>query len=217
MDRLSKLTADAILRNLTTVKMKEVQLLIDAGKELHRRGWVPATGGNLSMRLEDGRVLITRSGAHKGHLTFEDFLYVDLKGNVLEGSGRPSAETLLHLMVYRRYPYVNAVLHVHSMSSTLISKLYDREVVLEGYELLKAFEGVKTHETRLVVPVFENSQDMENLYKLIYPSLMEDTHAFILRAHGIYTWAKSLERALINLEALDFLFECELKLMGVKP
>ncbi len=196
--------------------MKEIQLLIDVGKELHARDWVPATGGNLSVRVDGGNILITRSGAHKGHLTFEDFLLLDIDGRILEGHGKPSAETLLHLMLYRGFPHVKCVLHVHSMSSTLISKLFDTQVVLDGYELLKAFDGINTHETRLIVPIFENSQDMQELYNLIHPSLREDMHAFILKAHGVYTWAKSVERALINLEALDFLFNCELKLLGVR-
>jgi len=190
--------------------------LIDIGKELHRRNWVPATGGNMSVKLEDGRFLITRSGSHKGYMTSEDFLVIDIYGNVLEGKGKPSAETLLHIMIYNAYPWAKAIMHVHSLFSTLISRLLDKEVVLENYELLKAFEGINTHQTVLRVPIFENSQDMHQLYNLIYPQLTQDMRAFILRSHGVYTWASSIERAYINLEALDFLFECELKLIGGK-
>ncbi len=190
--------------------------MIDIGKELHRRNWVPATGGNMSVKLEDGRFLITRSGSHKGYMTSEDFLVIDIYGNVLEGKGKPSAETLLHIMIYNAYPWAKAIMHVHSLFSTLISRLLDKEVVLENYELLKAFEGINTHQTVLRVPIFENSQDMHQLYNLIYPQLTQDMRAFILRSHGVYTWASSIERAYINLEALDFLFECELKLIGGK-
>ncbi len=192
----------------------EVSELIEIGRLLHLRGWLPASGGNLSVRLEDERVLITASGSHKGHLTREDFVVVNLKGEILEGSKKPSAETELHLLVYRLFPQVKSVLHVHSMNSTLISRLTREDIRLEGYELLKAFEGIKSHETIICVPVFENSQDMEELSKKIEKKLREEkVYGFLLRSHGLYTWGKSIREAYIRLEAFEFLFECELRLM----
>ncbi len=192
----------------------EVSELIEIGRLLHSRGWLPASGGNLSVRLEDERVLITASGSHKGHLTREDFVVVNLRGEILEGSKKPSAETELHLLVYRLFPQVKSVLHVHSMNSTLISRLTREDIRLEGYELLKAFEGIKTHETSISVPVFENSQDMEELSKRIEKRLKEEkVYGFLLRSHGLYTWGKSIREAYIRLEAFEFLFECELRLM----
>ncbi|MEJ7553713.1 MAG: methylthioribulose 1-phosphate dehydratase [Aquificaceae bacterium] len=192
----------------------EVSELIEIGRLLHSRGWLPASGGNLSVRLEDERVLITASGSHKGHLTREDFVVVNLRGEILEGSKKPSAETELHLLVYRLFPQVKSVLHVHSMNSTLISRLTREDIRLEGYELLKAFEGIKTHETSISVPVFENSQDMEELSKRIEKKLREEkVYGFLLRSHGLYTWGKSIREAYIRLEAFEFLFECELRLM----
>ncbi len=196
--------------------MREKNLLIEIGKELHKRNWVPATGGNLSVRLSENSILITKSGVHKGYMTSEDFLVVDFDGNVMEGKDKPSAETLLHIMLYKAYPWAKCVLHVHSLNSTVISRVFEKEVVLENYELLKAFEGINTHQAFLRIPIFDNSQNMYELYNLIYPHLTEDLRALILRSHGIYTWASSIERAYINLEAIDFLLECELKLSGGK-
>ncbi len=193
---------------------REISELIEIGRLLHSRGWLPASGGNLSVRLEDERVLITASGSHKGHLTREDFVVVNLKGKVLEGSKKPSAETELHLLVYRVFPEAKSVLHVHSINSTLISRMAQEDIRLEGYELLKAFEGIKTHETSISVPVFENSQDMEELSKRIEKKLREEkVYGFLLRSHGLYTWGKSIREAYIRLEAFEFLFECELRLM----
>ncbi|WPM31428.1 methylthioribulose 1-phosphate dehydratase [Hydrogenobacter sp. T-2] len=193
---------------------REISELIEIGRLLHSRGWLPASGGNLSVRLEDERVLITASGSHKGHLTREDFVVVNLKGEVLEGSKKPSAETELHLLVYRVFPEVKSVLHVHSINSTLISRMAQEDIRLEGYELLKAFEGIKTHETSISVPVLENSQDMEELSKRIEKKLREEkVYGFLLRSHGLYTWGKSIREAYIRLEAFEFLFECELRLM----
>lgn len=192
----------------------EISELIEVGRVLHARGWLPASGGNLSARLDREKVLITASGSHKGHLTREDFVVVNLEGTLLEGSKKPSAETLLHLTVYRVFPEVNCVLHVHSLSSTLISRLSADYVVLEGYELLKAFEGIKTHDTTLRVPVFENSQDIDELSKKVEKKLKEEHfYGFLLKSHGLYTWGKSIREAYIRLEAFEFLFECELKLL----
>ncbi len=193
----------------------EISELINIGRELHLRGWLPATGGNLSARLKEELICITASGSHKGHLTMEDFVFVDLRGNVLEGRGKPSAETELHLLVYRLFPEVRSVLHVHSLNSTLISRLSGDKVVLEGYELLKAFNGIRTHQTTLEVPVLENSQDMRELSKKVEEALREGpgTYGFLLRSHGLYTWGGSIREAYIRLEAFDFLFECELKLL----
>ncbi|RME11578.1 MAG: methylthioribulose 1-phosphate dehydratase [Aquificota bacterium] len=192
----------------------EVSELIEIGRVLHSRGWLPASGGNLSARLGEDKVLITASGSHKGHLTREDFVIVNLKGDVMEGSKKPSAETFLHLLVYRAFPEVNSVLHVHSVNSTLISRVSKGDVWLEGYELLKAFDGIKTHETSLCVPVFENSQHMEELSELVEGRLREGKfYGFLLKSHGLYTWGRSIREAYIRLEAFEFLLECELKMI----
>lgn len=193
---------------------KEISELIQIGRELHFRGWLPASGGNLSARLEDDRVIITASGSHKGHLTREDFVLLDLEGNIIKGSKKPSAETLLHLLVYRLFPEVMSVLHIHSINSTLISRLSKGDIKLENYELLKAFDGIKTHETSIVVPVFENSQDIKSLSETIKVRLeKENSYGFLLGSHGLYTWGKSIREAYIRLEAFEFLFECELRLL----
>lgn len=191
----------------------EISELIEIGRILHSRGWLPASGGNLSVRLEDGTVLITTSGSHKGHLTREDFVNVDLDGRVIGSAKKPSAETLLHLLVYRIFPEVRSVLHVHSLNSTLISRISPGNVTLEGYELLKAFDGISTHNTSTVVPVFDNSQDMIELSHSVEKRLMaEPAYGFLLKSHGLYTWGRSIREAYIRLEAFEFLFECELRL-----
>ncbi len=123
--------------------------LIAAGRFIDQKGWVPATSGNFSARLPDGRIAITVSGKHKGHLEADDIMLIDAQGHALDGK-KPSAETLLHTSLYRRFPDAQAVLHPHSVNATLISKLFADEIVLEDYELLKAFSGIDTHESRIV-------------------------------------------------------------------
>ncbi len=196
---------------------KTISELVEVGRLFYQRGWLPATGGNLSARLEDQRVLITASGSHKGHLTAEDFVVVDLEGNLVKGSKKPSAETLLHLLVYRLFPEAKCVLHIHSLSSTLISRLFKEGILLRDYELLKAFAGINTHEVEVWVPVFENHQDMKRLSGLIEEGIKgkERLYGFLLRSHGLYTWGNSIKEATVRVEAFEFLFECELKLLSL--
>jgi len=191
--------------------------LIEAGRRIDALGWVPATSGNLSARLSDGSVAITASGCHKGALQPGDILRVDADGNAPDGA-RPSAETALHLALYRRYPEVGAVLHPHSPGATLISRLYDGPLVLEGYELLKALEGIATHAARVVIPVFPNDQDMPRLAARVdaYVDAHGDIPGYLIAGHGFYTWGATVADALRHAEALEHLFDLELRLHGAK-
>lgn len=191
--------------------------LIEAGRFIHQRGWVPATSGNFSARLPDGRIAITVSGRHKGDLRPADIMLVDGEGQSLDGQ-KPSAETLLHTYIYRRFPNVGAVLHPHSPSATLISRWFTGELVLEDYELLKALEGVDTHEARIVVPIFGNDQNIARLALQVdeYMEQHTDVFAYIIAGHGFYTWGSTVRDALRHVEALEFLFDLETRIHGVK-
>jgi methylthioribulose-1-phosphate dehydratase len=178
---------------------------------------VPATSGNFSARLGDGTIAITVSGKHKGHLQRDDIMLIDANGQALDGK-KPSAETLLHTSLYRRYPEINAVLHPHSINATLAARLFKTEVVLEDYELLKALSGIQTHQTRVTIPIFANDQNIPRLASAVedYLERHGDIHAYIIAGHGFYTWGASVAQALRHLEALEFLFDCEIRLYGVK-
>lgn len=186
--------------------------LVEAGRMLHSHGWVPATSGNFSARLSSELAAITASGRHKGLLTEPDIMVVDMNGRPHNDARRPSAEILLHTMLYRRFPALHAVLHTHSVNATLLSRRSGDELLLEGYELLKAFHGVTTHETRLTVPVFANDQDIPRLAAQVgeYLDAHDDVHGYLIRGHGLYTWGRDVAEALRHVEAFEFLFQCEL-------
>jgi methylthioribulose-1-phosphate dehydratase len=189
--------------------------LAQTGARLAARGWTPATAGNLSQRLDADRAVVTLSGRDKGRLTERDVLLIDLHGRVIEGEGRPSAETPLHLRRYRADPAVGAVLHTHSPAQTVAHRvLGEGDIVLAGYELLKAFSGVATHDTEVRLPVFANSQDMEALGDLVERRLADGGryYGYLIAGHGIYAWGRDLAEALRHLEAFDFLLTCELEL-----
>ncbi len=186
--------------------------LIAVGRQAFANGWVPATSGNFSTRLGEESAAITVSGSHKGHLTPVDIMRVDLSGRPLEGK-QPSAETLLHVMLYRRDPALHAVLHTHSVMATVLSRLVEAELILEELEVLKAFAGVDTHETRLRIPVFPNDQDVGRLAGQVSAYLDEKgpVPGYLIAGHGLYTWGASISEAMRHLEAFEFLFRCELE------
>lgn len=188
--------------------------IIEAGRRMDRFGWVPATAGNISARLPGGTVAITRSGGHKGFLDANGIIRVDLQGRPLRAGDRPSAETGLHCGIYRRFPEAGAVLHGHSVPVTHLSRTGGDAILLEGYELLKAFPGLPTHEGAIALPVVNNDQDIGRLQGVVerrWDALAEVPPGYLIRGHGIYVWGADMPAALTRLEALEFMLACELE------
>lgn len=201
----------------TDLLAETAETLCATARWCYAQGWVPATSGNFSVRV-DGRILVTASGLDKGTLTPAGLLEVDLDGHVIgestgPGNGKPSAETRLHLVLYRARPQAGAILHVHTVWNTLISERFAPVgyVPLEGYEILKGLEGVTTHAHVERVPVIENSQDYDELARQLERALETHpkAHGVLLSRHGLYTWGQSVAEARRHLEALEFLFEIE--------
>lgn len=185
--------------------------LIAAGRRFDAQGWVPATSGNFSARISDTQIAITASGRHKGELAQTDILRMDVQGQVL-GAGRPSYETALHLQLYRRDAAIAAVLHSHSVAATVLSRRCGAELILQGYELQKLFEGYSDPGRPLRLPVFPNEQDIEQLAAQIdaHMGTHGTGHAYLIAGHGLYSWGESIDQARHRIEALEFMLACEL-------
>lgn len=185
--------------------------LIATGQQFHRRGWVPATGGNFSARLPGERLLITASGWHKGELTPQAFLVADLDGRPQDPLRKASYETLLHCQRYRADEAAGAVLHTHSVANTLLSRRFGC-VRLAGYELLKLLPGIVTHQAAVEIPVFENDQDIARLAAAVDAHMKKNpAPAYLIAGHGLYAWGSTVAQARHRVEALEFMFECELR------
>lgn len=194
--------------------------IADAGRELAVLGWTPATSSNFSMRLDPKHIAVTISGRDKGRLSGEDVMVVDMDGGAVATDARPSAETLLHTQIYRRFPEANAVLHTHSRTQTVASRLFAGAgtIRLEGYELLKAIAGHSTHETRVDVPVFPNTQNMPELVARVDAWIDggKPLYGYLIDGHGIYTWGRDMAEAERHIEAFEFLLGCELDLRRLR-
>lgn len=184
-------------------------------RELAAQGWTPATSSNFSQRLDERHAAITVSGRDKGRLSENDIMVVDFDGKSVGSDHRPSAETLLHTQLYRRLPDVGCVLHTHSRTQTVASRLFAGagHVRLAGFELLKAFSGNTTHEAEVIVPVLPNSQDMPVLAARVDALLDEGPMwGYLIDGHGLYAWGRDMAEARRHLDAFDFLLGCELDL-----
>lgn len=186
--------------------------IIKAGVFLNSKGWVPATSSNFSARLANGHIVITASGYHKGELIPEAIMLIDEEGQALDARQRPSAETLLHTALYKRFEGVGAVLHTHSVNATVLSRLGEGQIVFQDYELLKAFAGVETHETSIIVPIFSNDQNISRLAAEVdaWMDRHSPIYGYLIAGHGLYTWGRTMAEALRHIEAFEFLFQCEM-------
>lgn len=203
--------------------------IIDAGRFLDAHGWAPATAGNYSVRLDPGHIAITVSGCHKGQLTERDVMVIDRQGQPVASTRKSSAETLLHVQLLADFPAIGAVLHTHSVASTVLSMVDPRrrEIAFAGYELVKVFDGYHSHEMTAVVPIFDNSQDMIALSSQVRDHLRQNPPilgclegvagipGYLIRGHGVYTWGADMAAAKRHAEGLEFLFACELERLRI--
>jgi methylthioribulose-1-phosphate dehydratase len=185
----------------------------EIGRDFHTRGWVLGTSGNFSSVISRKplKLIITASSVSKGAIRPADVLIIRANGDPIGKSGaRPSAETALHVAIAQSRG-AGAVLHTHSVWSTILSELYgaDHGLRLSGFEMLKGLEGVRTHQHTEWVPILENDQDISALARHVETVLEQwpAIHGFLLRRHGLYTWGDDVAQARRHVEILEFLLE----------
>ena len=131
---------------------------------------------------------------------------------------RPSAETLLHTQLYKRFPDIGCVLHTHSLNQTLASRLYAGagHIRFEDYELIKAFRGQSTHDVAMDVPVLPNNQHIPTLAAQVDALLDRPLWGYLIECHGLYAWGHDMADARRHLEAFEFLLTCELEMRKLR-
>jgi len=175
------------------------------------RGWCRATSGNFSLRVGPGHCLITQSGRDKQRLEQGDLMVCDLQGKSADEHCRPSAETPLHCALYRLDPTIGAVLHTHSVTSTVLSRAAGDALRVSGFEMQKSLTGILTHDVEVAVKVFANDQDMATLAARVADSWQGGelrVPGFLIAGHGLYAWGRDLDAAVRHVEGLEFLFDC---------
>lgn len=196
---------------------KAAEGVVAMARHAGARGWVPATSGNFSVRMSTDQAAVTATGANKAQLTPGEVIAADIRG---EKHPRASAEAPLHLVRYAHAPDLGAIAHIHSLPATILSRRHAKQgyLRLEGWELLKAFSGIKTHETILDVPIVPNDQDTDRLALLVEEKLANTTMSFgyLIAGHGLYVWGASVADTLRHMDAFDFLLSAQLHEEGMK-
>src|SRR5262245_50568861 len=193
-----------------------IAALREVGATFWQRGWSVGTSSNYSVVVsrEPLELLVTASGKDKGRLTQSDFVRVAADGKpVMDGQPKSSAETLLHVVAAQQ-PGVGAVLHTHSVWSTVLSDFFFPQggFELSGYEMLKGLEGIATHETTAWVEIFDNTQDIPSLAAQVRERMNDAAerlqYGYLIRRHGLYAWGRDLEEARRQVEMFESGFEC---------
>ena len=191
----------------TTQELREQ--LTKTISDLHGRRWCEGTGGNFSVVVQRNPIhlLMAPSGINKGRVEPAELVIVDEQNNVIDGRGRASAETTLHLEIIRQLK-CGAVLHTHSIEATVLSDHYARvgTIQLKGWEMLKGLKGITSHETSIDVPIVSNNQNIKELSQTVRPYLSRNLPGLLVAGHGLYAWGNSLTEAQRHVEILEFLF-----------
>jgi L-fuculose-phosphate aldolase len=172
----------------------ERKSMIEACRRLDQLGFVPATDGNLSVRLDHRRILITPSMVSKSCLKEGQLLICDMEGRVVAGKRSPSSEMKMHLFAYQRRPEVRAVVHAHPPTATAFAaagKALDNPVLPEvmltvGMIPLARYATPSTTE----VP------------RSLEPLIMEH-NSILLANHGVLALGRSLSEALHRMERTE--------------
>lgn len=168
--------------------------ILEVGRKIYQRGLVAANDGNLSVRVGPDALWVTPTGVSKGAMTEEMLVKVDLAGNLLEGTRRPSSETKLHLRLYQEDPLIRAVVHAHPPAATAFAAAgipLDRPVLQEAVVQLGP------------VPVAPFALPGSQAVADSVVPFCRDYRALLLEYHGAVTWGTSMEQAHYRLECLE--------------
>ena len=183
-----------------------LQLAAEAAR-LAQHGFMACTAGNVSVLLERDPLVaaMSPSGVDKGQLKAADFIHIGSDAKPLPPDARkPSDEALLHMRIYAATA-CNAVCHGHPPHATALSLGGGDVIVSRGIEMQKAFAGTATHQGECHIPIVENSQDMEELARLVLAARLPQVPAVIVRGHGVYAWGNSIREAGRHLETVEWL------------
>lgn len=190
----------------------QLQALLDAARALHARGLLAAGDGNLSLRLEDGRIAMTPRGLPKAQVRLEDLAFLALDGTVL--SGTPSSERAMHLAVYRTVPEARAVVHAHPPTAIAWSLARPDLDELPSDSLPEVI--LAAGRIPIVPMAIPGTEAMGGALLPFLPA----HRLMILARHGGLAWGESVQEAAGGMERLEQVAEILWKaetLGGAKP
>lgn len=199
------------------------ELICELGRRFYALGWVSGTGGGISLRLDD-RVFMAPSGVQKEALTVDSIFELDRAGSVVDG---PAAERglkvseccplFLHAMNRRD---AGAVIHSHSQAAVLATLVFGDVFAVTHLEMIKGIAGHR-YDGLCRVPIIENTPHERDLADSLAEAMdrFPDSHAVLVRRHGVYVWGRDWREAKRHAECYDYLFGAavEMKRLGLDP
>lgn len=168
--------------------------ILEVGRRVYSKGFVASNDGNISARIDDKMILITPTGVSKGFMKPKDLIVVDLDGKLIEGTGRPSSETGMHVGIYKARSDVNSVCHTHPPYATAFAVAgipLDKMVLQEVIIVLGK------------IPIVEYATTgTEELYKSM-SGYITKYDALLLANHGAVTMGSDVFNAYNKMETLE--------------
>lgn len=168
--------------------------IIDICKRIYQRGYVAANDGNVSVRLDDNRVIMTPTGMSKGFLKVDELVMVDMQGKQIGGTLKPSSEALLHLDIYKQRLDVNAVVHAHPPTATGFA--------VAGIPLTKCVLP-EVIVSLGAVPLAEYATPGTPELPHVIRDYLKDHDAVLLANHGALTIGRTLLQAHYRMETIE--------------
>jgi methylthioribulose-1-phosphate dehydratase len=188
------------------MQLRILERLVDCGREFYSRGWMLATAGNLSARVNDEplRYAITTSGGHKGRLEAHNFVELSLGMQDPSSTAKTSAETVVHDLLYAKLG-CGAILHVHGPYITLASRRWRDSGALDvsGFEYVKAL-GFWGKDAVVKLPIVPNHHDLQALATAVADAAGV-VPVVLVESHGVYAWGDTIADAQRHIEATEFL------------
>jgi len=164
------------------------------GRQIYERGYVAATDGNLSVRLDDDRILSTPTAMSKGMMRPSDMVIVDMNGRQISGKRRVSSEIAMHLLIYKMRPDIHGIVHAHPQTATgfaaagmALNVPLVCEVVIGLGSIPLAKYG--TPGTRELTDALE--------------PLVPEYDAILMSNHGVVAYADTLHNAYMKMETVE--------------
>lgn len=186
--------------------------LIALAQRFHSRGWMPGTSGLLSCRQADGSVEVSAPGRTKDQLREDDFITLAMDGRVMRQvrpQDRPSADSIIHLALYERFPQARLIVQLHMIEAPLVARMcLEDELLLPNLELLKGF-GVWEQAPEVTVPVFENHLDVPRIAGEIRARMAASpprVPGLLIRDQGLTVWGPTVAAVCNHVELFEYLF-----------
>ena len=168
--------------------------LIETGRLLYEKGMLAGSDGNLSAKIDENQLLITKSGVAKGRLKSDDFVEIDFDGKQVSGDGKPSTEAAMHLTVYKNRSDICCCLHSHppyATSFAVAGMELSRNILPE----VAVFVGD--------IPLLEYAPPGTGAISESIAPFLDKNDAFLLKNHGLLTIGKSIEEAFFKHETVE--------------